>query len=340
MKYMVMEIHNGYAVLMGEDSSFAFSANMGYKVGQTVSDPILMEKKEPRTSRNIIIKVAAAAACLAIACCTGYHLYSVNYKTSSTLIVSASAEVKLYINKKDKVISTEILSPDGEELLSGSDLTGKDKNEAVRDILELSKSKGYISDGDTVSVYISGQNGSSDSLKKELEQELSGLSIAPEVRSMDEYTKPQAPPAPAEEEKPAVPKPPAPGHEAEDKAPDPPSPEKGVSAPEEPEKPAEPDAPPAPAPEAPAAANDAEPAAPEAPADHDDPAPPGEDAPPPPPEAPGNQPPHEIRPPLSMPEEKPAPLLQENAPEAQTAEAIPSGDSPEIQLPNDPIVLP
>ena len=119
MKYMVMEIHNGYAVLMGEDSSFAFSANMGYKVGQTVSDPILMEKKEPRTSRNIIIKVAAAAACLAIACCTGYHLYSVNYKTSSTLIVSASAEVKLYINGIDELGEYEI-RPEEESFESGN----------------------------------------------------------------------------------------------------------------------------------------------------------------------------------------------------------------------------
>lgn len=337
---MVMEIHNGYAVLMGEDSSFAFSANMGYKVGQTVSDPVLMEKKEPRTSRNIIMKAAAAAACLAIACCTGYHLYSVNYKTSSTLIISASSEVKLYINKKNKVISIEVLSPEGEELLSGSDLTGKDKNEAVRDILELSKSKGYISDGDTVSVYISGQDGSSDSLKKELEQELSGLSIDPDVRSMNEYSKPQAPAAPAAEEKPAAPKPPAPGHEAEDKAPDPPAPEKDVSAPAEPMKPAEPNPPPAPPQEGPAAANEAEPAAPEEPAVHDDPAPPGENPPPPPPEAPGEEPPHEIRPPLPMPEEKPAPLLQENAPEAQAADVILSGESPELQFPNAPIVLP
>ena len=106
MKYIVMECHEGYAVLMDEDSVFVTAANLGYKVGQTVTDPVIMtsDDNSSRRRRSIILKVTAAAACLVLMCGTGYHFYSVIYKTYSTVIISSNAGVKLDLNKKGKVI--------------------------------------------------------------------------------------------------------------------------------------------------------------------------------------------------------------------------------------------
>ena len=69
MKYLVMECHAGYAVLMDEESRFVNAANLHYEVGQTVTEPILLEteNKQKTGSRRIImhaVKMAAAAACL------------------------------------------------------------------------------------------------------------------------------------------------------------------------------------------------------------------------------------------------------------------------------------
>ena len=68
MKYLVMECHTGYAVLLDEEGRFCRAANPGYEVGQTVEDPVLMreEKKKTRHAARRISGLVAAAACFLI----------------------------------------------------------------------------------------------------------------------------------------------------------------------------------------------------------------------------------------------------------------------------------
>ena len=57
MKYVVMECHTAYAILMDEDSRFVKAANLNYEVGQTVENPVLMESfKQTKTAKLITIK--------------------------------------------------------------------------------------------------------------------------------------------------------------------------------------------------------------------------------------------------------------------------------------------
>ena len=44
MKYLVMECHPGYVVLLDEEGRFVKAANFSYEVGQRIDDPILMER--------------------------------------------------------------------------------------------------------------------------------------------------------------------------------------------------------------------------------------------------------------------------------------------------------
>ncbi len=191
VKYIVMECHEAYAVLMDEESRFVNAANLGYTVGQTVTDPVLMDYgvEETRRKHRIIMTVATAAACLTIICGSGYYYYATNYKTYSTVIISSDAGVKMNLNRKGKVISLESTSPQGAEILSDYSGKGKDKNDAISDILEIGLSKGYINDGETVSVYISDKGKDSfDSLRKELENALDEHSLKADVQPMEDYT--------------------------------------------------------------------------------------------------------------------------------------------------------
>ena len=51
MKYMVMECHTGYAVLLDEEGRFWKAADLHYEVGQTVENPVLMKQPQPSGRR-------------------------------------------------------------------------------------------------------------------------------------------------------------------------------------------------------------------------------------------------------------------------------------------------
>ena len=69
MKYLVMEIHPAYAVVLDTKGKFIKAANMHYTVGQELEE--IMELKLPQNPKessqglqHIIMKIASVAACL------------------------------------------------------------------------------------------------------------------------------------------------------------------------------------------------------------------------------------------------------------------------------------
>lgn len=50
MKYLVMECHNSYAILLDETGQFVKAANRHYSVGQTVTAPVLMREANSETA--------------------------------------------------------------------------------------------------------------------------------------------------------------------------------------------------------------------------------------------------------------------------------------------------
>lgn len=248
MKYMVMECHEGYAVLMDEESRFVEAANLRYKVGQTVTDPVLMNAEETARGRISmhISKFVAAAACLTIAVSAGAFYYSSNYKAHSTVLISSEANVRMELNKKGKVLSISADNAESDEILTNYNGKGKDMLSAANDIIDIEKDKGYIESGDTVDIYIKADN-SADyySYKSDL---ITGIpDVKVKVQELDGSK-------PHEKE---APEPPKADPAKDNKKPDPPKPADKNTAPKpdekaEPPKPAQAD-PPAPA--APPAAN-------------------------------------------------------------------------------------
>jgi len=192
MKYLVMECHDSYAVLMDEDSAFVTAANLHYSVGQTVTDPVIMSDTHTEKRRNAIVltRFIAAAACLVLLVGGSYTYYSYNYKTYSTVVISSDASVRMSLNKKGKVIKLESIDESGKELLEGYDGKGKDQVTVANELLEIGKSKGMISNGDTVEFFISSESKSNyDELKSEIESEIPKLNVNVYVQDMEEYPK-------------------------------------------------------------------------------------------------------------------------------------------------------
>lgn len=211
MKYIVMECHEGYAVLMDEESRFVNAANMHYEVGQSVTDPIIMN--EEHTARRITFtagKFIAAAACLVIFASAGSIYYSRNLKPHSTVLISSDANIRMEVNKKGKVLHIITDSEMGKDILKDYDGKGKDKLTVANEIIELEKEKGYISDGDTIDVYISSDNSDDyQSIKSDLENGITDMKVAVHgIDSLKKNTKPTEavkkpdPPKPETEKKP------------------------------------------------------------------------------------------------------------------------------------------
>ena len=232
MKYMVMECHDSHAVLMDEESRFVIAANLRYKVGDTVTDPIIMNDPAPAANGiKMYITRVAAAACIALIAAGGYSYYSSNFKTHSTIIISSEANITMELNKKGKVLSLKSSSDSGKEILKDYSGKGKDSSTVTKEILKIEKDKGYISDGDTVEMYVLSEDDSAVSDRiSDIESNVNDNDIKINVKDIKDYesphikantvpTEPTLPTAPAAPAAPAAPvTPPVP--KAEEKIPE------------------------------------------------------------------------------------------------------------------------
>ena len=243
MKYIVMECHEAYAVLMDEESRFFHAANLHYSVGQTVSSPVLMQQTAAESDeeakaaapriRRIVMRASAIAAALLLTAGAGFAYYARNYKTQSVVVLNSDANIQMCLNKDGKVVRLKSENDAGAVLLESYDGLHKNKVVVAHELLALQKANGSISDGDTVDVYISAQN-SEDyaAFKSEFETDISRLNLNVNVQDLTEHpevtavTEPTVAPEPPE--KPV--KPPKP-----DK-PDKPGKEPGLNPPAKPEE--------------------------------------------------------------------------------------------------------
>lgn len=258
MKYIVMECNKGFAVLMDEESRFVKAADLRYEVGQTVTDPVLMEEESGRANKITfhVGRAIAVAACLVLMVSAGSIYYSRNLKPHSTIVISSDANIRLDLNKKGKVLHIRCEDSLGKEILKDYNGKGKDMLTVANEILELEKKKGVISDGDTVNFYIESDNsGDFDTYKSDVEHGITDINVnvhgigapgaapakpADPVKPGTEKTDPQK-----DSTKPDAPKPPV----NNEKAPEPPAPPESADPPAPPNgevKPAKVNDPPAP----------------------------------------------------------------------------------------------
>lgn len=152
MKYLVMECHPGYAILLDEEGRFRKAANLHYKVGQTVRDPVWMRTERRRPARWVRSGIAAAAACLLLF--LGAQFYQGYLQPYSFIYLTINPEVRMNLNRQGTVVGLAGTNADGEALLEGYDGRGKDKVTVADELIDRAIEMGFLSDGGRVSFSI------------------------------------------------------------------------------------------------------------------------------------------------------------------------------------------
>ena len=155
MKYIVMECHTGFAVLLDEDGRFVKAANLRYRVGDTVTDPVLMNDNRitGRQKHNIWPQVAGAlAACLTLI--LAILLYQYFTAPVSTVVLRINPAVQMDLNRGGKVVVLEGLNDDGTALLQGYESRGKDLLTVSTELIGRAIEGGYIADGGKITFSI------------------------------------------------------------------------------------------------------------------------------------------------------------------------------------------
>ncbi len=179
MKYIVMECHKGYAVLMDEESRYMKAANLRYVVGQTVTTPVLMEYSagEERRISFYVTRFAAAAACLALAVSAGSFYYTRNFKTHSTVLISAKTNIRMDLNKKGEVLHLSGGDDAADELLKDYNGKGKDKLTAANEILDIERAQGLNTEENVVNIFIKADADEYNIFKEEFENGITDAKV-------------------------------------------------------------------------------------------------------------------------------------------------------------------
>ena len=235
MKYLVMECHPGYAVLMDEESRYVRAANLHYEVGQTVTEPVLMNDLKPkhRISMRTVTGIAAAAACLLILSAVGLkkHMRSKKPETESVVIMVEEKRYEVALNRSGEVIEAIQMQPSNADQSSVIDIS-EDQHMTLSaflsSMLQDSLDQGDIDNENPVQIYLYTENENSyQEYKAEIEEETAKLSLKAEVQELEGRKgahEPGEPPKPAEPPVPAA-EPPKPGAEPPKPNVEPPAPE-------------------------------------------------------------------------------------------------------------------
>lgn len=158
MKYLVMETHPAYAVLLDEEGRFLKAANLGYQVGDRVEEVVELNVHKPKDYpwAKAVTGLCAAAAC----CCLAFFgYYQPNYTPYGTLRIQINPDVELTLSRTERVLALEGRNQAGARLVEDYDYQGKTLEETAMDLMERAVEMGYLESGDTVSIAVESGDG-------------------------------------------------------------------------------------------------------------------------------------------------------------------------------------
>ena len=153
MKYLVMEVHPAYAVVLDEEGRFLKAANLHYQVGDTVQHVVELQKTNAKSPAmwKPLSGLAALAACFSLAF---FGYYQPNYTAYGILRIQINPDVEMTVSRTDRVLNLEGLNADGTDLIEGYSYQGKNRETAANELVERAIAMGYLADGDTISITV------------------------------------------------------------------------------------------------------------------------------------------------------------------------------------------
>ena len=169
MKYLVMETHPAYAVVLDERGRFLRAANLHYEVGETVDQVVELQLPPARRVRAWWL-VGLVVVLLGLGVLF-FGFIRPQWMVYGTVRLQINPDVQLSVNREDDVVKLEGLNQDGEALIEGYDFRGEECDDVVEDLVKRALRMGYLETGGTVSLSASG--GSShwrDEMEKDLRE--------------------------------------------------------------------------------------------------------------------------------------------------------------------------
>ena len=133
MKYLVMECHESYAVVMDKKGRLKKAANHGYEVRKKIEKILPMQEKKEGKLIKFVLPVAAAA-CLCV--------------------IEINPQVLVTSNRMDKVIKVEGINEDGKTLIDGYEYKGKEFRTVTEELTQLADDMGYLKTGGDVNITV------------------------------------------------------------------------------------------------------------------------------------------------------------------------------------------
>ena len=200
MKYLVMETHPGYCILLDEEGRFLKAANRGYTVGDTVQEIVELRPPQPAWQPRVM-RGAGVAISLAACLCIGFFgVYSPNFAPYASVRLQINPDVEMTLSRSERVLGLEGRNPDGAALLEGYDYAGKQAQQVAAELVGRARQQGY--EAETVAITVTGgsedwQQAEEETLTTRLQEEY-GETIVIHLGEMPEPTPaPTAPPTPA-----------------------------------------------------------------------------------------------------------------------------------------------
>lgn len=163
MKYLVIETHQSFAILLDEKGLFYNAANLNYDVGQTVENPFIMGQ-EPTSGRDEIINlqklknnrvITGLVALVAVVMLIfGLSTYRNSVQAVSSIYLTINPDVQIQLNSNGEVINLVSENEDGAALIANYEKTTKDKTIVTNELIDLSIAMGFLEDGGIISISI------------------------------------------------------------------------------------------------------------------------------------------------------------------------------------------
>lgn len=153
MKYLVMECHPAYAIVLGEDGRFCRVANMHYQVGQQLDEVFSLE--QPKGTPVVIWKkaaeIVAAAACF---CLILLGMWQMVLAPCGTVRMQINPDIAITVNRLDYVTSVKGLNEDGKQVVQGYSSSFKKLDTVTDQLADRSVEMGYLEDGGRITLTV------------------------------------------------------------------------------------------------------------------------------------------------------------------------------------------
>ena len=166
MEYLVMECGLSYAVVLDQDGRILKVPNLGYTVGQSLKDVVLLPERPVRQQvlHKRIARWSALAACLCLLLLGSWVWQS----PIGTVRMQINPDVLLSVNRFDRVVALEGLNEDGTALIDGYRAYGKGMKTVSDELADRATELGYLSDGGQITLTVDSEKGDWKTAAEEL----------------------------------------------------------------------------------------------------------------------------------------------------------------------------